>query len=241
MDLWTKDLRMSRPGRPLTARPIALTRRERAFTLIELLTVISIIGVLAAIGVGLAAVAKRKSGEAAIQAQLNNLITAIESYRADYNQYPPDNAVAGRNVSPAVNPLYYELVGTLVERRSEYHTSDRAEKINSDLIKKVFNRGGFLNSVEPSQRPRNYLPNLKESQRAEIDARDIEVLRVPVDWPANVTNRPPLQGFTTERKYLQINPWQYVSTNPTNNPGQFDLWAEVIIGKQYRRIGNWKE
>jgi hypothetical protein len=32
-----------------------------------------------------------------------------------------------------------------------------------------------------------------------------------------------------------------VSTQPTNNPNGFDLWADVIIGKQRRLFGNWRD
>jgi hypothetical protein len=37
-----------------------------------------------------------------------------------------------------------------------------------------------------------------------------------------------------------LNPWRYVSTNPTNNPNSFDLWAEIIVKGERRIIGNWK-
>jgi hypothetical protein len=33
-----------------------------------------------------------------------------------------------------------------------------------------------------------------------------------------------------------------VSTNPTNNAGGFDLWAEIPVGRdRVKIIGNWKE
>jgi hypothetical protein len=35
------------------------------------------------------------------------------------------------------------------------------------------------------------------------------------------------------------NPWRYNSTNPTNNPGKFDLWLEIRVGEEYEIIGNW--
>jgi hypothetical protein len=41
--------------------------------------------------------------------------------------------------------------------------------------------------------------------------------------------------------YHTVNPWRYVSTNPTNNPNSFDLWAEVPLGREIKIIGNWKE
>lgn len=38
-----------------------------------------------------------------------------------------------------------------------------------------------------------------------------------------------------------INPWRYVSRNPTNNTESFDLWAEVLVGNKKIVIGNWKD
>ena len=54
----------------------------RAFSLIELLVVISIIAVLAGLVVGVAPVAGKRMREARIRAELAALVTAIESYKA---------------------------------------------------------------------------------------------------------------------------------------------------------------
>jgi hypothetical protein len=32
-----------------------------------------------------------------------------------------------------------------------------------------------------------------------------------------------------------------VSTNPTNNPGSFDLWIDVLYGGKTNRISNWSK
>ncbi|MBM3879350.1 MAG: type II secretion system protein [Verrucomicrobia bacterium] len=213
------------------------------FSLIELLTVIGIIGLLAAMGVGLSGVASRKSKEAAVKSERDNLVTAIEAYRVDHNQYPPDNARNGFNYQPALHPLYYELVGTLsIGQGLEYQTADRQERITAQDLQKYFNVGGLVNSAVAPGQPKNYLPNLKFKQRREISTvDDIEVLAVPVDWPTPFLAQAPLAGFTTDATLRRINPWQYVSTRPTNNPTTFDLWAEVMIGKERRVFGNWKE
>ncbi|MFM7817505.1 MAG: type II secretion system protein, partial [Verrucomicrobiota bacterium] len=57
-------------------------RSARAFSLIELLVVISIIAVLAGLVVGVAPVASKRMREARIRAELAALVTAIESYKA---------------------------------------------------------------------------------------------------------------------------------------------------------------
>jgi hypothetical protein len=37
----------------------------------------------------------------------------------------------------------------------------------------------------------------------------------------------------------KINPWNYNSSSPTNNPREFDLWIDIPIGGKINRISNW--
>jgi hypothetical protein len=36
-----------------------------------------------------------------------------------------------------------------------------------------------------------------------------------------------------------VNPWRYNSSNPTNNPGSYDLWIQLSIGGTKYLICNW--
>jgi prepilin-type N-terminal cleavage/methylation domain-containing protein len=66
-------------------------KRERpraAFTLIELLIVVAIIAILAAIAVPNFLEAQTRSKVARVKSDLRSLATAIESYRVDHNEYP---------------------------------------------------------------------------------------------------------------------------------------------------------
>jgi hypothetical protein len=38
-----------------------------------------------------------------------------------------------------------------------------------------------------------------------------------------------------------LTPWNYVSSNPTNNPTEFDLWMDVTWRGTTNRISNWSE
>ena len=86
-----------------------------AFTLIELLTVISIIGVLAALLFPVLKGVKRQQFIRNAQAEMAQLETAIERYKAAYGFYPPDNQLNPANPlipNPLMNQLYFELLGT---------------------------------------------------------------------------------------------------------------------------------
>jgi hypothetical protein len=56
---------------------------------------------------------------------------------------------------------------------------------------------------------------------------------VPVPWPLTRADQP--------TRIRGLNPWRYVSTQPTNNPATYDLWAEYLDGKDLKIIGNWSK
>ena len=84
---------VERPIRSLFKRLEAgeslMTTSRSAFTLIELLIVVAIIGILAAIAVPNFLNAQVRAKVANTQADQRSLATAIESYRLDNNMYPP--------------------------------------------------------------------------------------------------------------------------------------------------------
>lgn len=63
-------------------------RRQNAFTLIELLIVVAIIGILAAIAVPNFLNAQMRAKIARVQSELRSVGDACEMYRTDHGQYP---------------------------------------------------------------------------------------------------------------------------------------------------------
>ncbi len=66
-----------------------------AFTLVELLVVITIIGILAALITVAAIGALKKAQEARIKAEINQIATAVDDYRNKYTAYPPNSQTDG--------------------------------------------------------------------------------------------------------------------------------------------------
>lgn len=62
--------------------------KTRAFTLIELLMVIAIIGILAGILIPTVGAVRKQANVAASKAQLSNYVTAIQMFKGEYGYYP---------------------------------------------------------------------------------------------------------------------------------------------------------
>lgn len=69
--------------------PSPSPRMSKAFTLIELLIVVAIIAILAAIAVPNFLEAQTRSKVSRARADIRSVATALEAYAVDYNRYPP--------------------------------------------------------------------------------------------------------------------------------------------------------
>ena len=74
-------------------RPLRPWREQSAFTLIELLAVITIIGILAGLTLGAAGAVRRHGANSTAKAEVAALQAACDRYYADYNVYPSNSTV----------------------------------------------------------------------------------------------------------------------------------------------------
>ena len=218
-----------------TLNPTRVPRRP-AFTLIELLVVIAIIGVLAALVFPALRAAKISAMRGKVQAELRPIEMAIESYKAKYGFYPPDNPG-----QPQLNQLFYELQGT-AQKGAEFETLDGQERILAASIPAVFGAAvaGFVNCTkagggDDSKAAEKFLNGLRTDQYSILTTTTARygVLVCPVTWPANL---PPVIPGVPE-----VNPWRYNSSTPTHNPKSFDLWVDILVGGKTNRISNWNK
>ena len=100
-----------RPWRPL--------REQFAFTLIELLAVITIIGILAGLTLGAAGAVRRHGATSTAKAEVAALQAACDRYFADNNLYPSNTSVnpasdgAPTSYTAAGQTLFTNLLGSL--------------------------------------------------------------------------------------------------------------------------------
>jgi prepilin-type N-terminal cleavage/methylation domain-containing protein len=73
------------------------SNRRRAFTLVELLTVIAIIAILAAILLPALAAVKKHAKKVQAQLQVSDLVTAIQNYDSAYSRFPVSPAYSSSN------------------------------------------------------------------------------------------------------------------------------------------------
>ncbi len=211
-------------------------KNSAAFTLIELLVVISIIGLLAGMVVGLTSVASRKMMESRVKTDLNQLVNAIETYKAQVGFYPPDSPYP--TIGPKTNALYYELAGAVFTSSGNppngvFQPLDTGTGIDGATLKSTFGVSGVSNSA----RDRRDVPytgmHFRNGQVRELNAaKEIRVLAVPAKGPNMIVGK----------NNVQINPWYYdASSTNRHNRQSFDLWAMVLVGRNTNIIGNWKQ
>ena len=218
------------------------------YTMIELLVVMAIIAIVASLILPVTKSLQKKRVISIAQAQLNQMQTAIESYKSKIGFYPPDNP--GK---PYLNPLYFELVGTVLNN-NVYTTLDGSGQVNLGSVT-TFGVSGFVNSgaslrgSDDKPGPRNFLTDLRPDQVGKFVYADGSpsynaILVCSVPWPSgnlpNGLTSPIITSPPAAPQPPVLNPWRYVSTGPTNNVGKFDLWIDLVIGNKVYRISNWR-
>lgn len=218
-------------------------RSRLAFTLIELLTVITIMGIVAALVVTMGQAAAQKKKITATDGEKHRLMTLIDSYHSKLNYYPPDNgALVSNTVNPlvydavaATNQLIYELIGAtnVNGSLSVFNTSNSTSTLSGSAYQNVFNRGGIANA--DSTEPHNFFQPGPSSKEIGFYS--------PPSSP-----QPAICGLLVpvELTNVQIpNFWHYdSSTTNRHNLASYDLWAEFSIGNKSGHTviitnGNW--
>jgi prepilin-type N-terminal cleavage/methylation domain-containing protein len=98
---------------PSSLNPLTPRRSSAAFTLIELLAVITIIGILAGLTLGAAGAIRRHGANSTAKAEVAALQAACERYYADNSTYPIGTASPTTFTAPAgATALFTNLIGS---------------------------------------------------------------------------------------------------------------------------------
>ena len=136
--IWTTF--MPRPG----------SRRRAAFTIIELLTVIAVIGILAAILIPTVSSVRRSAAKAKTKVQFSQWAAAIESFRGEYGYYPQfdsSNKVNGGAGSTGVHPFHEILAGRQGDFSPLANGSTAASQNRKRIAFYSFSEGDFTDAA----------------------------------------------------------------------------------------------
>ena len=185
--------------------------RRAAFSLIEMLVVIGIIGLVAALVVGGAGHFRETSVRARVQTELKQIENAIDQYHKKYGFYPQSHGslIPAALPDPARSPLYYELTGVLAPA----------------TVLPYFQVKGIVNEL--GKEGQDFFPNIG------VEGKNYKVVDTATSALGLTVGYPGPDG--------DVNRWRYVSKNPTNNTETYDLWAEVQVGSKKIVISNWKD
>lgn len=219
--------------------------RRKAFTLIELLVVIAVIGVLASLIFPITGVLKKKRMITVAQAELAQVETAIDAYKARYGTYPPDNPN-----SVVVNPLYFELMGT-TNAGSAFVAKDGSSQVQSTDLGTTFGVSGFVNvtrggNADEAVKADTFLSQLRPNQIGQLGGVGPTpppprpcILVCSVGWDNDNTAQQIVPFILAQ--VTKLTPFQYSSSHPINNPNSYDLWVDLLIKGKTNRISNWSK
>lgn len=129
-------------------------RRAAGFTLVEMLVVIGIIGLLAAILIPTMRGVRRRAAVRTVQARIQTIASALRNYAADFQDFPPSTLERLGLRTNGVNEGIESLVRCLStqEQNGPYFEPDEEtlKNLDSDRIERDFNRSymGTLDAFE---------------------------------------------------------------------------------------------
>jgi type II secretion system protein G len=180
---------------------------QHAFTLIELLIVVTVIAILAAIAIPNFLEAQTRAKVSRTKADMRSLATAVESYRVENNHYPFRRHLRGTSVNDAPS------------------TAPTAQvTFRAHFIKQITTPVAYISSL-----PRDVFERRITAPNNLIDYYDLE----QTSWLLNATH--PRTTQPQRRVPLGGAGWMLISVGPDNILGAVDNSCACPLGTVYDR------
>jgi len=185
--------------------------KRHAFTLIELLIVVAIIAILAAIAVPNFLEAQTRAKVSRVKADMRSVATAIEAYAVDYNKYP---MLSGFGANNNRGPI--DLISVL---------STPVAYMSSTNVRDPFNKEGIYYAPTTPVTHAIWYYNITEHRR-EGGRGPVSTKWALQSWGPDRERATPI-GFPSFNLapgdpsgfYPNAEPWQYDPTNGTVSTG----------------------
>lgn len=190
----------------------------QAFTLVEMLTVITVILILAAILLNVAGYANDRSARSRAQAEIAQFAVALEGYKSDNLVYPSVSILAGSPEATTSGTAPGGLGSREAGAALYQALTGDGNALLGGTVKSTGERGTKLLPNLGAQ-GKNYLPGLKRNQITYADKTDPKA-------------PPPPPGGTAPgiRAWVFADPWsnRYVYSCPgSHNTGGYDLYSDA--------------
>lgn len=133
--------------------PPSACRRSRAFSLLELLAVIAVIGILAALIFPSVGAARKSANRAKTKVQFSQWAAAIESFRSEYGYYPTFHATNLVNGGAATNVfgehLFHDLLAGKRRDGSALTAGSALTQNRKRLAFHTFSEGELTDATSP--------------------------------------------------------------------------------------------
>jgi prepilin-type N-terminal cleavage/methylation domain-containing protein len=200
-----------------------------AFTLLEMLTVLAIIVILAGLVLSVGGYAQKKSALSRAEGEKAMLMSACESYKSDNGNYPRDVPTSGTSVTDAISPKQH-----FMPTATQYSDSSLFlyKELTGDKKGSTSKPDGIPEDGE-QRYMKEFEPRILNAKKDPTSKAIIEVnyLQDPFGFPYAYSTAAAKDEQDYQTKLLRNPNAKGTITRPTGsqlhgfNPGSFDIWS----------------